>query len=147
MDGVTRTLGAALARRSRSRRGFIVFAGQAALGIALALNGSSLAFAAACPCPCGGQCPCVGCGAECTGCPTSGGCPANCTGGSEWTCCVNGCVMLCSECCCGGTECHCFRFTTASCGAPDCSQVPTGRPVAVSDASVTPVTPAAVSSR
>lgn len=120
MTDLTTSLASKLASRPRTRRGFIIFAGQAALGLALALNGSSLALADSCPCVCSTICPCVGCGDTCNNCSNAGGCGAGCLSGQDWFCCVNGCIMECSECCCGGTACHCFTFNGSSCGSGGC---------------------------
>lgn len=121
MGDVAESVGAALASRS-SRRGFIAFAGRAALGVALALNGSSLAYASDCPCVCSGDpCPCdSGCELDCENCPLGGGCSGTCTSGGSWNCCVDGCVWVCSECCCSGFPCTCFTRTCDDCGGGQC---------------------------
>lgn len=126
METLTQKFGAGLASKY-SRRGFIGFAGKAALGMALWLNGSSLAYATHCACGCdvvNPRCPCRGCGAECTNCAGGGGCGTGCSSSNTWNCCINGCVMTCTECCCNETQCHCFTFVGQSCGSPNCPFAP-----------------------
>jgi hypothetical protein len=111
-----------------SRRGFLRFAGSAALALGLGLHGVSLVEASA---PCYG---CVGCEPDgkcnagagegpCSNCnPT--GCPNGCSTTGYWTCCNSGCYWQCSECCCNNSGCYCFSPTCRSCGSPNCPCLP-----------------------
>lgn len=122
MNSVIATAGRHLAARP-SRRGFLRMLGGAALGIGLALNGSSLALAGGC-CGCGG---CSGgnchlCYGQCSGGCGSTGCRSGCTNTGTWTCCVFGCTVYCAECNCPEGCCSCGVVTSIICAGAGCNR-------------------------
>lgn len=141
-DLVVASLERRLAARP-SRRGFLRMLGGIALGVALALNGASLAFAShgCCHCP-PTPCPCYLCLSPCHVCGSMG-CSTSCINYGSWQCCEGGCLFYCAECVCfdpfDGSQycCHCKVNTGTSCGGncipprPDRSrEVPANAPTA-----------------
>lgn len=117
-ENLVQRLAASLASRP-SRRGFIGFAGKAALAGGMWLSGGSLAEAAHCAVCRGGPCPeCSSPHGQCVGCIDGAGCPSNCTQ-SSWHCCNNLCggnSQICAECTCpGDTCCYCFVCSSVVC--------------------------------
>jgi len=137
---LTIRIGKALARRS-SRRGFLRFAGAAALGLGVGLHGVSLTWALDCyDCPgAGSNCNCSepdagncclrwpqgSCGQNGTYACTSTGCDSRCTQES-WNCCFDCCSWTCAECCCNYNGCSCAIKYNVSCGGCHCAFVPEG---------------------
>lgn len=134
-DSVAR-LGEILAVRP-SRRGFLRFAGLAAAGLGISLNGGSLAWAASCIGCSSVVCGCLGnpgdcclayadgsCGTNPGTMPcTSSGCDPSCLQQS-WNCCYAHCRWICAECCCSGNGCSCAIQGNVSCGGGTCAQGP-----------------------
>lgn len=121
MDEFTNKLAGKLGART-SRGAFLRVAGGSALGLALGLNGVSLASAQCSP-PCGGcdggacDSPYPACS---SGCPQGAGCPSGYTA-AGWICCTSCCKWSCYECCNGSTYCHCFYNSNQSCGGCSCA--------------------------
>lgn len=118
MSGLTQAVTNTLAARP-SRRGFLGFAGRAALAAGFWLSGASLAEAQSCQ-PCFGV-PCPECDSphpQCVGCIEGSGCPGDCTQ-SSWACCPNnqcgGAAVICAECTCPTGCCHCFVCSQILC--------------------------------
>lgn len=119
MDNLAATVAATLAARS-SRRHFMKLLSAGSMGTALALTRSGVTLADA-------SGPCYGCGGgncsscsspapPCTNCATCGGCGSGCTTTGYWFACDSShCQVICAECCCGNSGCHCFNRTGSKC--------------------------------